>query len=96
MPVRSHRLQTQISEAERSLAQKAGSMGGSVAPFPLAPEEIAYRHYMNRLAFDEELRNDVRYANMCHVDEVLIARLRDAIAGRASNEELRSLVVIKC
>jgi len=46
---------------------------------------------MQRLAFDDKLRNDPRYA-MIGIDDLLVIRLRDAIAGRASNEELVALV----
>ena len=81
-------LQHQIALAERKASTKR-SIG---APrYPLAPDQIAHSHYMQRLEFDDELRNDPRYASV-PVDELLVSRLREAIAGRASDDELRELV----
>ncbi|MCE7029533.1 DUF6538 domain-containing protein [Jiella avicenniae] len=61
------------------------------ASSPLAIEEIARRHYAERLAFDEELRGDPRYAQQ-GFDDGLVADLKDAIAGKATNEQLANLV----
>ena len=80
-------LQHEIAQAER----KAGRPQAGPARYPLAADQIAMSHYMQRLAFDDVLRNDPRYASIL-VDDMLIARLREAIAGRASNEELTELV----
>ena len=63
------RLQHQIAQAERQAGQgrpKAGS-----ARYPLAPDQIALSHYMQRLAFDDELRNDPRYASIL-VDDMQV------------------------
>ena len=79
-------LQHQIALAER----KAGQ-GAAPARYPLAPDQIARSHYMQRLAFDDEARNDPRYAAVS-VDDILVDRLRNAIAGRASDAELGELV----
>lgn len=79
-------LQHQIALAER----KAGQ-GTAPARYPLAPDQIAHSHYMQRLAFDDEARNDPRYAAVS-VDDILVDRLRNAIAGRASDAELGELV----
>ncbi|SLN72840.1 hypothetical protein ROG8370_03548 [Roseovarius gaetbuli] len=82
-------LQHQIALAE----QKAGAGRLQTAParYPLAPYQIAYSHYMQRLAFDDELRNDPRWPSV-GIDDLLVQQLRDAIADRASNEELTALV----
>lgn len=84
------RLQRQIALAER----KAGAGMSEVVParYPLAPDQIALSHYMQRLAFDDELRNDPRYASSGYVDELLVQSLRDAVAGRAADSELEALV----
>ncbi len=59
--------------------------------YPLAPDQIAHSHYAQRLAFDDQLRNDLRYASV-GIDDVLVSRLRMATAGRADDDELSALV----
>lgn len=83
-------LQHRIALAERQAGQ--GQPLATPARYPLAPDQIAHSHYTQRLAFDDQLRNDPRYASIGYVDELLVARLRLAIAGKAENEELNSLV----
>ncbi|PVA06178.1 integrase [Thalassorhabdomicrobium marinisediminis] len=80
-------LQIQIGEAER----KSGNVA-DVPRYPLAADQMAVAHYNRRLAFDDELRHDPRWAQSGGIDDVLVQRLRDAIAGRASTEELDALV----
>lgn len=82
-------LQHQIAQAER----KAGAGQPRVAParYPLAPDQLAHSLYTQRLAFDDVLRNDPRYAAVL-VDDLLVQRLRDAIAGKANDAELGELV----
>ena len=80
-------LQHQIAQAER----KAGQPRPGPARYPLTPDQIAHSHYMQRLAFDDELRNDPRYPSV-GIDDLLVQRLRAAIAGRADDDELRDLV----
>lgn len=82
-------LQHQIALAERKLGE--GRASSEAARYPLAPDQIALSHYQQRLRFDEELRNDPRYAQVS-IDDQLVQRLREAIAGRASNEELQDLL----
>lgn len=84
-------LQHEIALAER----RAGAEGRTVTTgrYPLAVDQIALRNYQARLAFDEELRNsDPRYALHGFVDEALVARLRDGMAGRLSDNELAELI----
>ena len=52
------RLQHEIALAE----QKAHRPKTDSARYPLTPDQLAYSHYMQRLDFDDELRNDPRYA----------------------------------
>lgn len=86
------KLQNEIAIAERTLAQQVGtSFDEEVARYPLTPQQIAFSHYAQRLAFDDELRNDPRYASI-ELDDLLVSRLRNAVAGRADNAELSSLV----
>jgi integrase len=82
-------LQHQIALAEREAGQ--GRAQATPARYPLAPDQLALSHYQQRLAFDELLRNDPRYAQVS-IDDMLVKRLREAIAGRASNEELQDLI----
>ena len=79
-------LQSQIGEAERKSGQVA-----TMPRYPMATDQIAHAHYTRRLAFDDQLRNDQRYA-MIGIDDILVQRLRDAIAGRAGDDELEALV----
>lgn len=81
-------LQHKIAMAER---QGAGANGNAPARYPLAPDQIAHSHYMQRLKFDDELRNDPRYASV-GIDDVLVSRLREAVAGKANDAELGALV----
>ena len=81
-------LQHKIALAE----QKAGgAKANSPARYPLAPDQIAHSHYTQRLAFDDELRNDPRYAAV-GIDDLLVSRYREAVAGRANDAELGALV----
>jgi integrase len=80
-------LQHQIALAE----DRAGQGNPSAPRYPLKPDQIAMSHYMQRLAFDDELRNEQRWPAI-GVDDVLVARLRAAVAGRANDNELVDLV----
>jgi integrase len=82
-------LQHQIALAERQAGQ--GQPQATPARYPLAPDQIAHSHYMQRLAFDEELRNDPRWPSVM-IDDVLVNRLRMAVAGSEDNNELSALV----
>lgn len=82
-------LQHQIALAEQKAG--AGRMQPGPARYPLAPDQIALSHYMQRLAFDDELRNDPRWPAV-GIDDLLVQRLRAAIAGNADNAELADLV----
>ncbi|KAA3450280.1 integrase [Mesorhizobium sp. SARCC-RB16n] len=85
-------IQHEISLGERRAVQ-AGVRAVTVGRYPLAPDQIARRNYQSRLTFDEQLRNtDSRYASFGYVDDALIAKLRDGIAGRLHDEELLMLV----
>ncbi|WP_417724214.1 DUF6538 domain-containing protein [Salipiger sp.] len=82
-------LQHQIAQAEQRAG--AGRPQSGPARYPMAADQLAYSHYMQRLAFDDQLRNDPRYATFS-IDDLLVQRLRDAIAGRADDAELGALV----
>lgn len=81
-------LQHEIAAAER----KAGTAQGLPVPrYPLAPDQIALSHYHQRLAFDDALRNDPRYASVA-IDDAHVMRLRDGMAGRLGDADLVQLV----
>lgn len=80
-------LQHQIALAER----KSCETPNTTLRYPLAPDQIAQSHYMQRLAFDDELRNDPRWPSI-GIDDLLVSRLRNAIAGKADDNELEDLV----
>jgi hypothetical protein len=82
-------LQHQIALAERKAG--AGRPQTGPARYPLAPDQIAMNHYMQRLAFDDELRNDPRWPSV-GINDILVKQLREAIAGRANDDELVDLV----
>lgn len=82
-------LQHQIAVAEQKVAAKRP--GGRPARFPMAPDQIAWANYQSRLAFDDALRNDHRYASV-GIDDRLVRFLKEGMAGRLSDRELDLLV----
>ncbi|MCT4332615.1 integrase [Paracoccus sp. YLB-12] len=83
-------LQDQLARAEHQLAA-SGSRPIQPGRYPLAPEQIAARHYAQRLAFDDTLRNDPRWPSMV-IDDQHVADLRAAIAGTLDDARLAALV----
>ncbi|MTJ05628.1 MAG: integrase [Sediminimonas qiaohouensis] len=81
-------LQHRIAIAERSIA---GERRDNAPRYPLTAAQIAHSHYIQQLAFDEKLRKDHRYASV-GIDDLLVERLRRAVAGRADDAELSTLV----
>lgn len=86
-------LRRQRIKAEQKFEQQIGQVVGltETARYPMTREQLAHSHYLRRLAFDDELRTDPRYAAI-GIDDLLVARLREAISGRVDNAELSSLV----
>ncbi len=82
-------LQHQIALAERKVV--ATRPGSRPARYPLAPDQIAWSNYQSRLAFDDELRNDPRYASV-GINDLLVRELREGMAGRLSDDRLEALV----
>lgn len=82
-------LQREIAQAERN----AAGMGQGVpaARYPLAPDQIALSHYLQRLAFDDELRNEPRWASV-GIDDGYVQVVREGMAGRLADAELAHLV----
>ena len=82
-------LQHEIALAGRKAG--AGRPQTRPARYPLAPDQIAASHYTQRPALDDVLRNDPRWPSI-NVDDLLVQRLRAAVAGRADDAELANLV----
>ncbi len=84
-------LQGKIAAAERK-AQIAKGEPITPGRYLLPVSQIALRHYNERLAFDELLRNtDPRWASV-GIDDLLVASLRDGIAGKLNDTALERLV----
>ncbi|MCE8523363.1 integrase [Ruegeria pomeroyi] len=85
-------LQHQIAQAEQKAG--AGQRQPGPARYPLAPDQLAHSLYVQRLAFDDEIRNSPAYpaVGQIGIDDLLVQRLRDAIAGKANDAELGALV----
>lgn len=83
------RLQQELAAAER----KASALSARfTAPlFPLTIEQMTARHYRDRLACEEELRNEVRWSSL-GIDDLLVKELREAISGRLDDDRLNALV----
>ncbi|HEV7434967.1 MAG TPA: tyrosine-type recombinase/integrase [Pseudorhizobium sp.] len=60
--------------------------------YPLAPDEIANRHYHERLALDEELRNGNGPWSSVGIDDLYVDNLRAGLAGKLSDEALQRLI----
>lgn len=79
-------LQSRIVQAEREAA-RAGAVVVEPGRFPLEIDQIAASHYSQRLAFDDQLRNDSRYAAV-GVDDKHVLHLRAGSAGKLSDIDL--------
>lgn len=80
-------LQNEMAQAERQ-----AQPGGVTARYRMEAGQIASSHYSRRLALDDELRGDWRYASTGYIDEQLVADLRDAIAGKLDDKRLQRLI----
>lgn len=81
--------QHEIALVERKVATMRP--GQRPARFPLAPDQIAWSNYQERLAFDDTLRNDPRWPGVS-IDDGLVRSLREGMAGRLSDCGLERLV----
>jgi integrase len=81
-------LQHQIALAEREISTTSTIRH---ARYPLAPNQLALAHYQWRLEGDELARSHPAYAQIS-IDDLLVARLRQAIAGKLHDGELQDLV----
>ncbi len=88
LPSAVSRLQSEITQAEQRIGKI--SIAG-LNRFPLTPPQIARKHYLERLSFDEEIRNSPLFS-MIGIDALLVQRLREGAAGRSSDAELQELL----
>lgn len=84
-------LQGQIARAERE-AQIAAGAPVEPGRYPLLVDQIAFRNYNERLAFDTELRNTYPEYAQIGRDDRMIELLRAGIAGRLDDDTLETLV----
>jgi hypothetical protein len=83
-------LQHAIALAEREAATSGNRI--SNGRYPLSDQQLASKNYAERLTFDELLRaTDDRFASI-GIDDQLVLKLRDGIAGRLDDDELEALV----
>lgn len=82
-------LQLEIAQAERK-ADMEGN-GGAPTRYPLSPEQIAFSHYRQRLAFDDALRADTRWPSLS-IDDQFVEALRLGMAGTLDDLALKELV----
>lgn len=61
------------------------------ALFLLPAPQLAASHYAQRLALDDQLRNDPRYASV-GIDDLYVQQLRDGMAGKLSDNEFQELI----
>lgn len=82
----------ELALAERKL--NAGRAVPAEARFPMAPAAIAASHYLQRLAFDDQIRNDPSYARYATIgiDDQYVQRLRDGMSGKLTEEQLVELM----
>lgn len=83
------RLQHQIASAERKANSDKPATTGAL--FPLSAAQLAASHYAQRLALDNQLRNDPRYPSV-GVDDLYVQCLRHGMAGKLSDDELQGLI----
>ncbi|MGK9054206.1 site-specific integrase [Neorhizobium petrolearium] len=84
-------LQAKIAVAERK-AQIAKGEPITPGRYPLTVDQIAFRNYNERVAFDDLLRNSgPRWASV-GIDDLHVAFLRDGIAGKLNDTALERLV----
>ncbi len=90
-------LQHQIAIAERSAVRDGAGVSAGVKAitpgrYPLAPDQIAMHNYQTRIAEDEALRADSRYATIGYIPEDLVQALREGMAGKLDDGQLLNLV----
>ncbi|MDZ7874888.1 MAG: hypothetical protein U5N27_18290 [Rhizobium sp.] len=85
-------LQAQNRDCQRTSGGRRRRVGRNVRRLSAFPaDQIALRHYLGRLAFDDSARNDHRYANV-GLDDRMVAMLRDGLAGKLTDDVLETLI----
>ncbi|WP_320202377.1 hypothetical protein [Agrobacterium rosae] len=65
----------------------------AVVSDPIDPAKLMVRQYRSMIEFDDSMRNaDHRYSRHGYPDEKVVARLRDGVTGRLSDQEYHDLV----
>ena len=86
-------LQDRLMDAESRKVRSEGKVvARSVrASAPMSDDALARHHYQSLLSIDDEARNDQRWTAL-PIDDLFVDKLRDAVAGKASNRELCEIV----
>src|SRR5262245_16388916 len=81
--------------AQIDVARQKAQAAGSVRTFParlLSNDEIAHRHYLQRLALDDGFRKASSGWVAVPVDDLYAAHLREGMIGRLNENSLLDLV----
>jgi len=82
----------QIRKAAEEHARRTGKPV-SVSTAPLDPAKLMVRHYRDIISTDDRTRvADHRYASWGYVDDELVAKLRDGMAGRLTDREYLEII----
>ena len=84
-------LQSRIAQAERQRQSHQGVVVDHDR-YRLTTEQLALKNYQERLALDEERRNNLPGWADVGIDDLYVVELRDGTAGRLGDEALRGLV----
>ncbi len=65
----------------------------AVVSDPIDPAKLMVRQYRNMIEYDDSMRNaDHRYSRHGYADEQVVAKLRDGVTGRLSDQEYFNLI----
>lgn len=85
------RLQAQIAVAEQNLKTSTGELP-KPGRYPLPVEQIASRHYHDRLSADTEARNSSSAWASVGIDDIYVSLLRQGLAGTLTDDTLETII----
>ena len=94
LPIAMVKINAQIDHARNVLAAQLERDGKALAKrsAPMTPDELARVHYQERLDLDAALRDLSDFWASRSIDDGYVAQTRAVAAGRASNDEIYSLL----
>ncbi|MBM3089246.1 hypothetical protein GFB56_00230 [Ensifer sp. T173] len=82
----------QLRKAAEAYARDTGQRI-TLTTNPIDPAKLMVRHYRDMVSFDDSARTaDHRYSSVGYIDEDLVAKLRDGMAGRLSDREYLEII----